>query len=440
MNIIFSRITPFGNGTLCVLRVSGNNILNLIQPIVKKKLIDKKAVFSKLFIETFYIDYAMIVFFKAPKTFTGEDVIEFHVHNNKIIVKKIIKYLLKNNAKYAKPGEFLERRYLNGKISLIECEMINNKILYENENMFQLTKNSEKNLFLCVIKNLKFKINSLIICIEIANLNSNFFFFNDFLFIKRSFKKLLKLIKILINKIIVLNYLKKSFNIMILGKRNVGKSTLFNKLCAQYDSIVTNIPGTTKNIIIKKMKILSKKIKILDTAGLKIKTKNLIEKIGIIKSINKIYNGNLILYMIEKFNIKNIFFNIPVNFINKIRLNELIILVNKTDILGINEGVFKIKNILIILISSKNGSLISNLKCFISKINDDNDFSKKNNNYYNTKILFNKISFFYKEFSCNYDLMLSKLIDFQKNIFKLSGNFTNKKIINSCFRNFCIGK
>ncbi|BAF35032.1 tRNA modification GTPase [Candidatus Carsonella ruddii PV] len=438
MNTIFSRITPLGNGTLCVIRISGKNVKFLIQKIVKKNIKEKIATFSKLFLDKECVDYAMIIFFKKPNTFTGEDIIEFHIHNNETIVKKIINYLLLNKARFAKAGEFLERRYLNGKISLIECELINNKILYDNENMFQLTKNSEKKIFLCIIKNLKFKINSLIICIEIANFNFSFFFFNDFLFIKYTFKKLLKLLKILIDKITVINYLKKNFTIMILGRRNVGKSTLFNKICAQYDSIVTNIPGTTKNIISKKIKILSKKIKMMDTAGLKIRTKNLIEKIGIIKNINKIYQGNLILYMIDKFNIKNIFFNIPIDFIDKIKLNELIILVNKSDILGKEEGVFKIKNILIILISSKNGTFIKNLKCFINKIVDNKDFSK--NNYSDVKILFNKFSFFYKEFSCNYDLVLSKLIDFQKNIFKLTGNFTNKKIINSCFRNFCIGK
>ncbi|ATX33430.1 hypothetical protein CUN91_00475 [Candidatus Carsonella ruddii] len=439
--IIVAQATSEGYASVCIVRISGEHVKQFIEPLIKVKLKTQKLTYTRLYdLNNNFIDFILIVYFKGPKSLTGDDIIEFHLHGSILLSKKLIKILLLMGAKVAKPGEFLEKRYLNGKISLIECEIINNKISFYNENMFNLNLNSQKNIFLSIIKNSKFRLNMLIICLEKSFINEKDTFLNDFIFLKKFLKKFKKLINILLNKINKIKYLKTNFEILIMGKRNVGKSTLFNKMCLNYYSIVTNIPGTTKNIISKEIFFSSKNINLNDTAGLKLKTKNFIEKIGILRNINKILKSDLIIYIVDKFNIKNIFYNMPLNFLKKIKNNLLIIVINKCDLFGIPEGFYKMKSIIVIFLNAKNSVIINNLKCFISKIITNKKILDNNLHYTNIYTLYNKCSKFYENFFCSYDLILENIINFQKKILKISGEYTNNVILNSIFRNFCMGK
>ncbi|AQU89419.1 GTPase [Candidatus Carsonella ruddii] len=439
--IIVAQATPEGLSSICIVRASGENVKQFIEPLIKINLKKQKLTYTKLYdLNNKVLDFILVVYFQGPNSLTGEDIIEFHLHGSICLSKKVIKMLLLMGARLAKPGEFLEKRYLNGKISLIECEIINNKIFYNNENIFKLTIDSQKNIFLCIIKNSKFRLNMLIICLETSFINENDTFLNDFIFLKKFLKKFKKLINILLYKINKVKYLTKNFEILIMGKRNVGKSTLFNKMCLNYNSIITNIPGTTKNTISKEIYFSSKNINLNDTAGLKLRTKNFIEKIGILRNINKIFKSDLIIYIVDKFNIKNIFYNMPLNFLKKIKNNLLIIVINKCDIFGISEGFFKIKKVIFIFLNAKNSIIINNLKCFISKMITNKKILDNNLHYTNIHTLYNKCSKFYENFFCSYDLTLENIINFQKKVLKISGDYTNQIILNSIFRNFCMGK
>ncbi|MGP4128068.1 MAG: GTPase, partial [Candidatus Carsonella ruddii] len=441
-DIIFAKATADGFSVINVIKVSGKNSHIFVNPLIKKKLKHQQMTYTDLFdLNNEYIEKILVVYFKAPNSFTGEDIIEFHLHGNEYLINKVIKNLIILGAKIAKPGEFLERRYSNGKISLIECEMINNKIIFGNKNMFKLTIEKQKNFFLCILKNTKFKLNMIIICLEVIFIISRKSLKKDFIFIKKFLKKIRNLIYILKKKIEKIDYLKNNYQIMIIGRRNVGKSTLFNKICLQYDSIVTNIPGTTKNNVTKQIFFSSKKVNLKDTAGLILKSKNLIEKIGILKNINKIFKSSLVLYVVDKFNLKNLFFNAPLNILEKIKNNQLIILVNKCDIIGVNEGVFKINDLIIIFISAKKSYFINTIKCFISKIiENEKVLSEGKHCFSNISELLSNCNEFYRKFSCSYDIINEKIINFQKDMFKITGEYTNINLLNSLFRNFCIGK
>ncbi|BFI90820.1 GTPase [Candidatus Carsonella ruddii] len=441
-DIIFAKITADGFSVINVIRISGKKSYILIRSLLKKNLIPQQMTYTELYdLDQKYLEKILIVYFKSPNSFTGEDIIEFHLHGNKYLINKIIKILIILGARQAKPGEFLERRYYYGKISLIECELINDKILHSDKKMFQLTMENQKNFYLCILKNSKFKLNSMIIILETFSIFNRKSFKKDFIFIKKFLKKLKNLIYILKKKIEKIDYLKNNYQIMIIGRRNVGKSTLFNKICLQYDSIVTNIPGTTKNNISKQIFVSSKKINLSDTAGLILKSKNLIEKIGILKNINKIYRSSLILYMVDKFNLKKLFFNAPLNIFNKIKNNKVIILINKCDIIGVKEGVFKINDLIVIFLSAKKSILIEKIKCFISKIvENEEDLSRGKYCFTNIGELLNNCEEFYKNFCCSYDIISEKIINFQKEVLKITGEYTNHCLINSLFRNFCTGK
>ncbi|XZR52593.1 MAG: GTPase [Candidatus Carsonella ruddii] len=441
-DIIFAKATSDSFSVINIIKVSGKNSHDFVYPLIKKKLKHQQMTYTDLYdLNKEYIEKILVVYFKSPNSFTGEDIVEFHLHGNKYLINKVIKNLIILGAKIAKPGEFLERRYSNGKISLIECEMINNKIIYSNKDMFKLTIEDQKNFFLCILKNTKFKLNMIIICLETISIFNRKSLKKDFIFIKKIFKKIKNLIYILKIKIEKIDYLKNNYQIMIIGRRNVGKSTLFNKVCLQYNSIVTNIPGTTKNNITKKIYFSSKKVNLKDTTGLILKSKNLIEKIGILKNINKIFKSDLVLYMIDKFNLKNLFFNAPLNIFEKIKNNKVIILINKCDIIGVNEGAFKINDLIIIFISVKKSFFIKKIKCFISKIIDNERvISEGKHCFSNIGELLSNCKEFYRKFSCSYDIINEKIIDFQKKMFNITGEYTNFDLLNSLFRNFCIGK
>ncbi|XRA05425.1 MAG: GTPase [Candidatus Carsonella ruddii] len=438
MKIIFSKVNSDRFSSINIIRISGKNVFNFIKKLIKKKsLTIQKLTYIKLYdLKNIFIEYVLIVYFKSPNSFTGDDVIEIHYHSNKKLSKIIINNIIILGAVQALPGEFLEKRYLNGKINLIECEMINNFISFNKEKVFKIKNINEKNVFLCSIKNLKFKINIFIVCLEISFNKKKFSIIKDFIFIKFFLKKILKLIKLLIIKFEKINYFKDIETILIIGKRNVGKSSFYNKICNKYISIISNKAGTTRNVIHKKISILKKKIKISDTAGLKIKTKNLIEKIGIVKNINNINYKKIIFYILDKYNKKNIFFNMPLKFLKNIKKKKIVILINKCDLLKIKEGIYKIKKILIIFLSIKKGKIIKKIKCFIFK-------KIKNKKYFFNKYIYKikkKCNILNKSFYCSYDIIMENIINFQKEIFKISGNYTNKSIINSIFRNFCLGK
>ncbi|XZR53002.1 MAG: GTPase [Candidatus Carsonella ruddii] len=441
-DIIFAKATADGFSVINVIKISGKNSHIFIKPLIKKKLKPQQMTYTDLFdLNQEYIEKILVVYFKAPNSFTGEDIIEFHLHGNEYLINKVIKNLIILGAKIAKPGEFLERRYSNGKISLIECEMINNKIVFGNKNMFQLTIEDQKNFFLCILKNTKFKLNMMIICLEVISIFSRKSLKKDFIFIKKFLKKVKNLICILKKKIEKIDYLKNNYQIMIIGRRNVGKSTLFNKICLQYDSIVTNIPGTTKNNVSKQIYVSSKKVNLKDTAGLILKSKNLIEKIGILKNINKIFKSSLVLYVVDKFNLKNLFYNAPINILEKIKNNKIIVLINKCDIIGVNEGVFKINDLIIVFLSAKKSHFIKIIKCFISKIIDNEKIiSEGKHCFTNIEELLNNCNEFYRKFCCSYDIINQKIINFQKKMYKVTGEYISLNLINSLFRNFCLGK
>uniref|UniRef100_A0A8D9EXL3 tRNA modification GTPase MnmE n=4 Tax=cellular organisms TaxID=131567 RepID=A0A8D9EXL3_9HEMI len=188
-DIIFAKATADGFSVINVIKVSGKNSHIFVNPLIKKKLKHQQMTYTDLFdLNQEYMEKILVVYFKAPNSFTGEDIVEFHLHGNEYLINKVIKNLIILGAKIAKPGEFLERRYSNGKISLIECEMINNKIIYGNKDMFKLTIEDQKNFFLCILKNTKFKLNMIIICLEIISIFNRKSLKKDFIFIKKFLK------------------------------------------------------------------------------------------------------------------------------------------------------------------------------------------------------------------------------------------------------------
>ncbi|XZR53214.1 MAG: tRNA uridine-5-carboxymethylaminomethyl(34) synthesis GTPase MnmE [Enterobacteriaceae bacterium] len=446
---IVAQATPIGRGGIGIIRISGLNTKKISYFILKKVLKPRYANYLPFYdYNNNILDKGIAIWFPKPNSFTGEDVLELHGHGGPIIINLLIENILKTNkVRIAKPGEFLARAFLNNKIDLIQAESISDLINANSILAAKLAMSSLKGIFSVKINNLIKLINNLRINLE-AQIN---FPENNINILNK------KEIKIYLNKIIhnINNILKNSnkgyiikegIKLVIAGLPNVGKSSLINILTGEKISIVTNLSGTTRDILKQDIQINNIQINIVDTAGLH-KTNNKIEKIGIKKSINEIKQSDHLLFIINSK--KKNFINLKYNFIKKIPYNLPITFIrNKIDLTQELSGIFKLKNYTLICISIVNLNGIILLKNHLKKtLCLNNNFTEglylsrfrhlellKKAKYHliKSKIKFN--FFYYKE------LLAEELILVNNELNKLIGKKTPKNIINEIFSNFCIGK
>lgn len=462
---IIAISTPLGYSGIGIIRISGDNIWYIINKICNK---NKKNIKPRYAINTNIkdikgniIDNVIIIYFKSPNSYTGENLLEIHCHGNPIILKKIFSNCLKIgkniNLKIAKKGEFTQRAFLNKKINLLQAEAINNLIKAQTEDAanfaIKILSKKTSNIFL----NIEKKIKKLRIFVEtILNFSEEIILINENIYI---YKKLINIKKFL--KKIFLNITKKiifeeGINVSIIGRPNVGKSSLLNNLSNTNTAIVTNIAGTTRDKITIKIEINGIIFNITDTAGIKnINKKNLkinkIEKIGIKKTWEEIKNSDIILYIlnickgITKKDIENI---------KKLPLKtKKFFLWNKIDILNKKAKIKNIKNNKYIYISAKKNIGINILKSELKNIT--NCKIQSTQKYIINKkqlIILKKIkkhfkkAFFYfydiknKKYKNINDLFAEELKIIQKNLNKITGKNHSKKLLKDIFSKFCIGK
>ncbi len=440
-----------GNGGVAIIRVSGNEAINSCKNIVRTKskyaweshrvfhgFIENKS-------ENKLIDEVLILVMKAPNSFTGEDIVELHCHGGVIIVNKVLKTLISSNSRIrlANPGEFTQRAFLSGKIDLTQAESINQLINASNIRAAEIAFNGVQGAIKTKIDLIK---NDLIN--ELSEIEARVDFdedFTDFNYINylKNIEIIKEKIKLLIENARRNSNIHNGISIALIGKTNVGKSSLLNMLSKKDKSIVTNIPGTTRDLIEVNLTINNIPMKIIDTAGIR-DTDEQIESIGIKKSFEIIKESDFIIYL---FSLEEGFNEEDKKIIKEIPKEKLItILGNKKDLIDsnqINSHSFKdtifmsIKNDfgekeLIDKIIKKCGSKqfenvdillnerqIINLEDCLSNLNDTD------------KIIRNKLPF---------DLLSIELRDGIKNLSKITGQELTEELLDNIFSKFCIGK
>ncbi len=453
---ILAQSTPPGNGGIGIIRISGSKSVKISKKIIGKKLKPRYAEYLPFKDKNKnIIDYGIVIFYKKPKSFTGEDIIELHSHGGQKIIQFIIKSIINlnyKNVRIANPGEFTERAFLNNKIDLIQAESINELI----------NSNSEKSLKLAIksfLGNL-----SKIIKYSINNINNLITYIET----EINFSKKIKNLNFKINKKINLIYKhlkyiykeskqslekKNGIIISIIGEPNVGKSSLMNFLTKKDTSIITNIPGTTRDIIKEYININNINLEINDTTGIH-KTNNKIENIGIKKTFKIINKSKLIIFMddasktsekkiYKKYNklIKN---NTKIN----IKKKKIIFIRNKIDLTK-EKIKGKITNIINISIKKKIGlhTFIKKIKNILKKYNNSkNNFLSQERHLIIIKKTIKNIKNIIKIISINksnyLDLITNELIIIKNQLNQILGkNIHNSEIIlNKIFSTFCIGK
>lgn len=325
--------TALGVGAISIIRVSGPEAIKIVNKIFDKNIKDAKTHtihYGHIIDKNQIIDEVLISIMLAPKTFTKENVVEINCHGGIITTNKVLELLLLNGARLAEPGEFTKRAFLNGRIDLTQAEGIMNLIEAKTEVGRKLSINQLTGNVSNLIENLRQKLLEIISNIEV-NIDYPEYEDIEVLTNKKIYPKLKEIqenIDEIIKKSESGKIIKEGINIGIIGRPNVGKSSLLNYLIEEDKAIVTDIEGTTRDIVEGKFILNGIVCNIIDTAGIR-KTDNIVEQIGVDKSYEIIKKSDLIIYLLnnnEKLTKEDI------EILNQIKNKKHIVVINKIDL------------------------------------------------------------------------------------------------------------
>ena len=325
--------TALGVGAISIIRVSGPESIKIVNKIFDKNIKNAKTHtihYGHIIDKNQIIDEVLISIMLAPKTFTKENVVEINCHGGIITTNKVLELLLLNGARLAEPGEFTKRAFLNGRIDLTQAEGIMNLIEAKTEIGRKLSINQLTGNVSNLIENLRQKILEIISNIEV-NIDYPEYEDIEVLTNKKIYPKLKgiqKNIDEIIKKSESGKIIKDGINIGIIGRPNVGKSSLLNYLIEEDKAIVTDIEGTTRDIVEGKFILNGIVCNIIDTAGIR-KTDNIVEQIGVDKSYEIIKKSDLIIYLLnnnEKLTKED------TEILNQIKNKKHIVVINKIDL------------------------------------------------------------------------------------------------------------
>jgi len=299
---IIALATPPGVSALGIIRLSGKNAIELTQAVFKGKNLEQQpshTVHLGTIGDGRAIDEVMVSLFKEPNSFTKENSVEISCHGSPVIIKEIIKLFLKRGVRLAEPGEFTKRAFLNGRFDLAQAEAVADLIHAETDNARQAALNQMRGGFSKEIRKLR---EELIHFASLIELELDFGE-EDVEFAKRDdLKKLILQIQSYLTSLIQSfdqgNVIKNGIPTVIAGKPNAGKSTLLNALLNEEKAIVSEIPGTTRDVIEDEMIVGGIAFRFMDTAGLR-ETTDVVESIGVERTRDRMKKASLILYLFD---------------------------------------------------------------------------------------------------------------------------------------------
>ena len=360
--------TAVGIGAISIIRVSGPKAIEIVNSIYKgkdlTKVKDHTINYGYIVDGNNKIDEVLVSVMKAPKTFTTEDIVEINCHGGIIASNNILELLLTKGARLAEPGEFTKRSFLNGRINLVEADGIMDMISAKNESMSKMALQKINGNTSNNIKKIRDMLAGIITNIEV-NIDYPEYYDIEEMTNQKIETEMVKVKNILeetIKKSKDGTIIKNGINLLILGKPNVGKSSLLNALLEEEKAIVTDIEGTTRDIVEGSITVNGIMLNIIDTAGIR-KTDNLVEQIGVDRSIKMIEKADLIIYMLNN---NTSFTKEDEDLLEQIKNKPYIICINKTDLENKLELPNKYQNIIKMSINKKEG--LEDLKNKISEM------------------------------------------------------------------------
>ena len=440
---IVAIATANGIGSISIVRISGVNALEIATKISKKTTFQPRlATLSSLYdVNNEVIDEALVLYFKAPFSFTGEDVIEFQCHGGVAIANMIVNEALKHGARIANPGEFSKRAFFNNKIDLTKAEAISKIIEARSEDAVKLLARQLKgeltNFVNEIREDLLFMLAYTEVSIDYAEDDLPTDIFEQ---IKNKMEKIIVKLSNTLDASKRREGMIEGFKVAIIGKPNVGKSSLLNKLLNYDRAIISDIAGTTRDTIEESVKIGTHIIKIVDTAGIR-DASDVIEKIGIEKSIKAISEADIVIALFDNSKICDDEDETIIKLIKENSDKQILKVLNKSDLqnqfnktkiddfieLSTNEDINPlIKKIEIILDSNTHSDEMT----LISK----RQILSVENTLYNINLSKNPLDSGELEFFAHY------ITEALEQISSITRPYENDQMLDVMFGEFCLGK
>jgi tRNA modification GTPase len=440
-DVIVALATPAMESAIAVIRVSGDNCLNLLKEIFtnKSEYQGNKTYYGNIVDGNEVIDEVLVATYVSPKSFTGEDSFEINCHGGMFIVKRIIALCLKKGASLAKRGEFSKRAFLNNKIDLVQAESINDMIRAESELESKLAINGLMGNTSKLVENIEKEFLDLLSNIEVnidypeydeAEVATKEYVSDKIKDIKGKIENLLK-------DSHVGKRIKDGINVAILGKPNVGKSSILNTLLNEEKAIVTEIEGTTRDIVEGQITLEGLKLNLLDTAGIR-NTSNRVEQIGIEKSLDLVNKADLIIIVLDA---SSKLGDEDYKLLELTKNKKRIIVANKKEIKDKNFNYKAIE------ISAKNKEIEELKKAIIDSLGFDlKEYTNKPllSNIRHIGLLENSVEHLAnveKELELvPIDLLTTELSSALENIRDILGHKSKLDMVDEIFSRFCLGK
>lgn len=444
--------TALGVGAISIIRVSGPESIEIVNKIFTKDLLNIEShTINYGYIKDGknIIDEVLVSLMKAPKTYTREDLIEINCHGGIATTNKILEILIKNGCRLAEPGEFTKRAFLNGRIDLVQAEAVNSLLnattdISRKQAINELQGNNSN-----LIKELREKLIQMISNIEV---NIDYPEYEDIEELTNSkilpkLKDYVSNLETIISKSKEGRIIKEGINVALIGKPNVGKSSLLNTLLEEEKAIVTNIAGTTRDIVEGQINISGVVFNLIDTAGIR-DTDNVIEQIGVEKSKKVIKDCNLILLI---FNNNDILTDEDKEIFNYVKETNkpIIIIINKVDLETRLNKEYLSKDYKIVEISTKTKEGINDLKETIKEtfnlekiITDDINYSFNSRSIGLLEKSKDKIVAAINAINDNYpvDIVELEIKSAWEILGEIIGETYTEELLDNLFSRFCLGK
>ncbi len=441
--------TALGIGAISIIRVSGDDAIDIVNKIFDKDLTKKESHtinYGHIVYKGEIIDEVMVSIMKSPKTFTKEDIVEINSHGGVAVTNKVLEILLLEGVRLAEPGEFTKRAFLNGRIDLVEAESIMDLIESKTETSRKLAISGMEGKVSKLVKDI---IDNLVKVNANIEVNIDYPEYEDIEIVtKEKIEEMSKYINKELTKLLNESengkLIKDGINTLILGRPNVGKSSILNKLIEEDKAIVTSVAGTTRDIVEGQIRVNGILLNIIDTAGVR-ETEDIVEKIGVEKSLSLVNDADLIILV---FNNNEKLTDEDKKLLEYTKEKKRIIVINKIDLEN-NLDISNLKNERIVKISALKDSGIENLK---NEINDMFNLEEINLGDFTYLSNSRQISLVKKaveisknlEDTLNNDVPIDLLEIDIKEICEILGEIIGEsyddKLIDTLFSNFCLGK
>ncbi len=449
---IVALATPTGLGAIGVIRLSGSKAIDIVNELFPSKDLHKQNshTIHVGFIKEdgVDIDEVVVSLYKNPKSYTGEDVLEIGCHGSPFVQQQVIQACIRNGARLAKAGEFTQRAFLNGKLDLTQAEAVADIISSNTAASQKTALHNMRGGFSEILKQLRENLIQFSALIELElDFSQEDVEFAD----RKKFYELIEQATLVTGNLLqsfkLGNVIKNGVSVAIIGKPNAGKSTLLNALLNENRAIVSEIAGTTRDTVEEVINIDGILFRLIDTAGIRENSTDVIELIGIEKTREKIKQSDEVLYLFD-INTETVADMAAAQKLIAVTNPNFILVGNKTDIAGVQDATEKFAGNEIIFISAKNGLNIEKLKeKLVSKVVQGN-ISAENTIITNTRHYeaLQQVNVSLEAIKNGLDNNISGdllALDIRRclhYISEITGDITNENVLDYIFSKFCIGK